>query len=347
MSSHNPDFLIHAFLLRRRLDAIEEDSRRATMISSLVSLATTASHLAYRIAEKPSRDRKREYEYARRQIAHAATKLDDAFTGVLASLEPACDKSCVHAHTSTEDDTDVPTALDECVGPGIGPEETQSIEAGGDVGADSEDYEGGWTPCSEGMEEGSWTQARPDAVGMTQATHVPDLYGDTYDDTSPAQIVDLSHFDEFDLAPPTITVDDAALPAITERLLPDLTDRLTAALPGKLLNFLYDPIASRIHNGLPGTLVNNRALLAECTHVLKDPLATALVAPLIKKLHQPLLEALSGSITTEVMQRVLTQIKDGSLLATSVANTSQVRTPGSSSSSHGSSATPSKRLRSD
>ncbi|TFK84308.1 hypothetical protein K466DRAFT_602105 [Polyporus arcularius HHB13444] len=334
MSFEDPDYLIHAFLLRRRLDTVDDGSRRATMISSLVAVATTAAHLAYRIAEKPSRDRGREYRYAQTKLGAVVSNFDAAVATVLASLDTGSEVVAA-PHTSTAMQVPEEHALGSDHGDTARTQSTQD-SATGTPEISGEGDHAGWTQARQDMEAGGWTQVEQDTGGMVQDAEV----SDTYDDISPTQIVDPYDCDELEDVPDrVVTIDDAAIPGIAALLLPELTARMTCSLPGKLLSFLYDPVANHVQNRLPVTLQSNPALLAECVHVLKKPLIKALVEPLTKKLIVPLVDAISGEVT----QCVLTAIKDG--VAHSAAGTSSASPR--SRSSHDDQGGHSKRLRAE
>ncbi len=85
-STQSPDWLIHAFLLHKRLRLLGNTTRQAKIIGALVDLATVASHMAYHLAEKPSRDQLSQYTRIAEEVQEAVEGFEGKLGGALATF---------------------------------------------------------------------------------------------------------------------------------------------------------------------------------------------------------------------------------------------------------------------
>ncbi len=82
----SPDWLIHAFLLNKRLQLLGKTSRQAKTIGALIDLATVASRMAYHLAEKPARDQPSQYSRIGEEVRDGMVDLEATLASALATF---------------------------------------------------------------------------------------------------------------------------------------------------------------------------------------------------------------------------------------------------------------------
>ncbi|TFK82225.1 hypothetical protein K466DRAFT_568558 [Polyporus arcularius HHB13444] len=90
-TTDSPDWLIHAFLLHKRLKLLGNTTRQARMIGALVDLAKVASRMAYHLAEKPARDRMSQYSRIGAEVRDGMADFEGMLAGAFATFGDGSD----------------------------------------------------------------------------------------------------------------------------------------------------------------------------------------------------------------------------------------------------------------